>query len=127
MTQRSKQLTFGFYDDKQLVADFKGGQISSDTGLLAVRELAGRLGRLGEVAALLCDPRDPGRTQLDILTLVRQRIFGLIGGYDDCNDHDRLRDDPVLKIVAGRRPESAASSTGRGDGAQSDASSTKPR
>jgi hypothetical protein len=108
MTQCSKQLAFGFYDDKQLVADFKGGQISSDSGLLAVRELAERLGWLREVAAWLCDPRDPGRTQLDILTLVRQRVFGLIGGYDDCNDHDRLRDDPVLKIVAGRRPDGEA-------------------
>jgi hypothetical protein len=108
VTECSRQLTFSFYDNKQLVADFKGGQISSDGGLLPVRELAERLGWLGQAAGLLCDPRNPDRTQLDMLTLLRQRVFGLIGGYDDCNDHDRLRDDPVLKIVAGRRPDGDA-------------------
>jgi len=108
MTLCSKQLIFGFYDDKQLVADFKGGQISSDAGLLPVRELEERLGWLQETAALLCDPRRSDRTRLDILTLLRQRVFGLIGGYEDCNDHDRLRDDPVFKIMADRPPDGEA-------------------
>jgi len=98
------QLTFDFYQDRELVADFKGGQISSDGGLLGVRELSGRLGWLGECAARLADPRDPAKTEHDLLTLLRQRVFGLIGGYEDCNDHDRLRADPVLKIVADRAP-----------------------
>jgi len=108
MTQCSKQLTFEFYQHKELVADFKGGQISSDAGLLPVRQLEERLGWLPEAAALLCDPRDPDRTQLDILTLLRQRVFGLIGGYEDCNDHNRLRDDPVFKIMADRHPDGEA-------------------
>jgi uncharacterized small protein (DUF1192 family) len=105
MTVCTKQLTFSFYHDKQLVADFKGGQISSDAGLLLVRELEERLGWLEEAAARMSDPRDPNRTELDCLTLLRQRVFGLVGGYEDCNDHDRLRDDPVLKLVCQRSPE----------------------
>ena len=108
MTQCPKQLSFSFYDDKQLVADFKGGQISSDAGLLPVRELSHRLGWLSEAAAILSDPRDPDRTELDIITLLRQRVFGLLGGYEDCNDHDRLRGDPVLKIIAQRPPDGDA-------------------
>jgi hypothetical protein len=104
MTVCAKQLTFSFYHDKQLVADFKGGQISSDAGLLVVRELESKLGWLGEAAARMSDPRDPNRTELDLVTLLRQRVFGMIGGYDDCNDHDRLRNDPVLKLVCDRSP-----------------------
>ena len=105
MTVCARQLSFSFYHDKQLVADFKGGQISSDAGLLAVRELEDRLGWLREAAAILCDPRDPSRTKHDVLEMLRQRVFGLMAGYEDCNDHDRLRDDPVLKLVCNRSPQ----------------------
>ena len=105
MTKCSGQLAFSFYQDSELVADFKGGQITSDAGLLPVRELAGRLGWLKECAGLLSDPRDPAKTEHDILTLLYQRVFGLIGGYEDQNDHDRLRSDPVLKIIAARAPQ----------------------
>ena len=105
MTDCRRQLTFSFYQHKQLVADFKGGQISSDTGLLAVRELDAKLGWLEEAASLISDPRREDRTQLDILTLLRQRVFGLVAGYEDQNDHDRMRTDPVLKLTCGRGPE----------------------
>lgn len=105
MTMCSGQLTFDFYQDRELVADFKGGQITSDAGLLPIRELEERVGWLGECAGLLSDPRDPAKTEHDILTLLRQRVFALIGGYEDGNDHNRLRTDPVLKIVADRLPK----------------------
>jgi len=105
MTDCRRQLTFSFYQHKQLVADFKGGQISSDTGLLAVRELDEKLGWLAEAASLISDPRRPDRTELDILSLLRQRVFGLIGGYEDQNDHDRMRTDPVLKLTCERGPQ----------------------
>lgn len=105
MTDCCRQLTFSFYQHKQLVADFKGGQISSDAGLLTVRELDARLGWLAEAASLISDPRRPRSTDLDMLTLLRQRVFGLVGGYEDQNDHDRLRTDPVLKLSCDRAPE----------------------
>jgi hypothetical protein len=97
-------LSFEFYQDRQLTCDFKGGRISSDTGLLAVRELAEKLGWLSEAASLIEDPRREDRTALDTLTLLRQRVFGLIAGYEDCNDHDRIRTDPVLKLSCDRSP-----------------------
>lgn len=102
MTDCRRQLTFSFYQHRQLVADFKGGQISSDTGLLAVRELDQKLGWLAEAASLIGDPRRPDRTQLSVLELLRQRVFGLVGGYEDQNDHDRMRTDPVLKLTCER-------------------------
>jgi hypothetical protein len=105
MTDCRRQLTFSFYQHKQLVADFKGGEISSDTGLLAVRELDEKLGWLAQAASLISDPRRQDRTELDILSLLRQRVFGLIGGYEDQNDHDRMRTDPVLKLTCERGPD----------------------
>jgi hypothetical protein len=105
MTDCRRQLTFSFYQHKQLVADFKGGEISSDTGLLAVRQLDERLGWLAEAASLINDPRRQDRTELDILSLLRQRVFALVGGYEDQNDHDRMRSDPVLKLTCDRGPE----------------------
>ena len=105
MTDCRRELTFSFYQHKQLVADFKSGEISSDTGLLAVRELDAKLGWLAQAASLISDPRRPDRTELDVLALLRQRVFGLIGGYEDQNDHDRLRTDPVLKLTCDRSPQ----------------------
>ena len=102
MTGCCRQLTFSFYQDKQLVADFKGGQISSDTGLLVVRELDAKLGWLTQAASLIQDPRREDRTELDVLTLLRQRVLGLVGGYEDQNDHDRMRTDPALKLTCDR-------------------------
>ena len=112
MTVCSNQLTFDFYQHKDLTADFKGGQISSDTGLLAVRELEKKLGWLTDAASVLSDPRDPQKTRHDILTLLRQRVFGLVGGSEDCNDHDRLRGDPVLKLTCDRSPAGDRKSVG---------------
>ena len=108
MTVCAKQLTFSFYHDKQLVADFKGGQISSDAGLLLVRELEDKLRWLREAAVQMSDPRDPQRTTHKLLPLLQQRVFGMIGGYEDQNDHDRMRHDPVLKLVCERRPDGDA-------------------
>jgi hypothetical protein len=104
MTQCYRQLTFDFYHDKDLTADFKGGQITSDTGLLPVREMEEKLGWLTGAASVLSDPRDPDKTTHKLLPLLRQRVFGVIGGYEDCNDHDRMRDDPVLKLTAHATP-----------------------
>jgi len=105
MTDCRRQLTFSFYQDKHLVADFKGGQISSDTGLLAVRALDEKLGWTAQAASLIDDPRRPDRTQITVLEMLRQRVFGLIAGYEDQNDHDRMRADPVLKITCQRSPK----------------------
>jgi hypothetical protein len=63
--------------------------------------------------ALLSDGRHPARVRHDRLTLRRQRVLGVIGGYEDCNDHDRMRHDPALKLAAVRLPEGTPSPRNR--------------
>ena len=102
MTPCREQLAFSFRHSTRVVADFKGGLISSDAGLLPLRELDDRLGWTAGIAACLNDPRDPAKVEHDTLALLRQRLFAMIAGYEDVNDHTRLRHDPILKTVADR-------------------------
>jgi hypothetical protein len=100
MTDCPEQLTFDFLPRKQVVADFSGGAITSDAGLLPLRELDQRLGWTARIATVLGEARQAGKVQHQTLTLLRQRLLGLIAGYEDANDHTRLRHDPVLKAAA---------------------------
>ena len=81
------------------------GQLSSDAGLLPVRQFDQRIGLTRAFAEALDDPRVPGLTEHSFLQMVRSRVFGIVAGYADQNDHDTLRHDPVFKLVAGRSPE----------------------
>ena len=78
-------------------------QIATDAGLLPIREFDERLGWTAGFAAQLHDARASHRHA--IVEMVRQRVFGILAGYEDQNDHDALRSDAVFKIVAGRRPD----------------------
>lgn len=102
MTDCRQQLTFSFHSRKAVAADFQGGQITSDAGLLPVRELDHRLGWTARAAGLLADRRHGDRTKHGLIEMLRQRIFGLVAGYPDCNDHTRLRDDHLLQTVCDR-------------------------
>ncbi len=102
MTDCPEQLTFSFHPRKQVVADFSGGAISSDAGLLPLRELDQRLGWTARIAQVLDDRRQSGKVEHDLLTLLRQRLFALVAGYEDANDHTRLRHDPILQAIAGK-------------------------
>lgn len=102
MTDCREQLTFDFNRRKVVVADFDGGLISSDTGLLPIRQLDQRLGWSAAVTEVLDDYRQARKVDHDLLAMVRQRLFGLIAGYEDANDHTRLRHDPILQTVADR-------------------------
>ena len=75
-------------------------QVSSDGGLVVFRELDQKLGLTDSFAAQIRDGRcDPAHS---LLSVIRQRVFGIVAGYEDQNDHDTLRSDPVFKLVAGR-------------------------
>ena len=90
-----------------MIADFAGGRITSDAGGLLLRELDQRYRIAEKAASCLRDPRDSGKVKHDLLTLVRQRLFGIALGYEDNNDAIWLSKDPALKIMAGKAPESA--------------------
>ena len=97
------QLTFSFYRHQPVRADFSGGQITSDAGLLPLRAFDERHHLTRDLAALLSDPRENERVRHDSLELLRQRIYQIVAGYEDANDADRLRHDPMLQIVADQK------------------------
>ena len=105
MTECSgKPLVFSSLFRRRVEADFDGGHLTSDGGALLVREVDRRLGLIRRLAACLSDPRDPRYVTHAIETMLRQRVFGLVLGYEDLNDHQTLRDDPLMKLVAEQDP-----------------------
>jgi len=81
--------------------DFSGGAISSDAGMLLLRQVDQRIGLSRQVAAALHDPRDRDRLTHTMQQLVAQRLYGLCCGYEDLNDHDRLRHDALMQTAVG--------------------------
>jgi hypothetical protein len=98
------QSSFGFKASgkREIVACFDGGAISSDGGAFLLRQTDQRLNLLPRLAACFLDGRDPGRIDHTIQEMLAQRIYGLALGYEDINDHEQLRHDPVFGILAGR-------------------------
>ena len=88
-----------------LVIESSPGQLSSDAGLLPIRQFDQRIGLTRAFAEALDDPRHPELTEHTFLEMVRSRVYGILAGYEDQNDHDTLRADPVFKLVADRSPD----------------------
>jgi hypothetical protein len=86
-----------------LVIEPSPGQLSSDAGLLPVRQFDQRIGLTRAFADVLDDPRDPDLTEHTFLETVRSRVYGILAGYEDQNDHDRHN--PVFKLLADRSSE----------------------
>ncbi len=101
--QSAPQFVFGFWKNRPLEVEQVDENLSSDTGLLAFGQLDEKLQWTRSFSELIDDPRsDP---QHSALSIVRQRVFGIIAGYEDQNDHDSLRSDPVFKLIAERHPD----------------------
>jgi hypothetical protein len=81
-----------------------GGALTSDGGALLLRQLDDRLGLTRRLAGCLADRREPAKVRHHLLALLRQRIYQIACGYEDCNDADHLRADPALKLAVGRAP-----------------------
>ncbi len=91
--------------------DFKGGEVTSDAGLLLIREVDRRLGLTEQAARQLVDKRQKGKVRHEMLAMIRQRVYGLVAGYEDLNDFDTLRRDPLLQTVTGRTEALASAPT----------------
>jgi hypothetical protein len=98
------QSGFGFEacGSREIVARFDGGTISSDGGAFLLRQTDKRLNLLPRLAECFLDGRNQERVEHSILEMLSQRIYGLALGYEDINDHEQLRKDPVFGILAGR-------------------------
>ncbi len=87
---------------REVVAAFDGGKVTSDAGGLLLRELDGHFGFLDQFARCFTDHRDPDLIEHTVTDLVKQRVLALCLGYEDLNDHDRLRHDPLLALLVGK-------------------------
>jgi len=95
---------FDFFSRFPVVVERKDVQVSSDTGILPIRQFDDQIGSTDRFIACLNDPRDQDQLEHTLDEMVRQRIYGILAGYEDCNDHGTLRGDPVLKMVSGKKP-----------------------
>lgn len=106
-----ERIGFGRQGRRVIEANFEGGALSSDGGLLLLRRTDERVGLTRAVAAVFSDPRDPARIRHRLRDLLAQRIYGLCCGYEDLNDHDVLRSDLLMQTAVGRVAALASSPT----------------
>ena len=97
--------SFDFLPSRPVEVEVSSAPLTSDAGLLPIRQLDERIRLTEQFAAALDDRRDPTLTQQSLLSMVRQRIYGILADYEDQNDHDTLRSDPVFKLIADRLPD----------------------
>jgi hypothetical protein len=95
-------LDFPMLGSRQVLADFDGGAISSDGGALLLREAERLTGIIRQFAACFTDHRAPELIEHSVEHLLAQRVYALASGYEDLNDHDDLRPDPLLATVVGK-------------------------
>ncbi len=99
------QETFDFFAQKPIVVEPVDAHLSTDAGLLPIRQLDEVLGLTEQFAVALIDPRSGNALTHSYLEMTRSRVYGILAGYEDQNDHDALRSDAVFKLIAGRSPE----------------------
>jgi hypothetical protein len=104
MTECSQsEFPFEAHFSRKVVGRFEGSRLTSDGGVLLLREADRKIGLLRRLTGCFRDGRDPERIEHDLGVMLAQRIYGLALGYEDLNDHEELRRDPLLALVAGQR------------------------
>ena len=96
----TESLAFQGVAGREVVARFDGGTLTSDGGAVLLRAVDRATNLLGQFAACFTDHRAPTRVTHPVAALVRQRVYGLALGYEDLNDHDALRHDPLIAVLA---------------------------
>jgi|SRR5215203_531293 len=103
MSARQQALLFNDLGSRRVQADFSGGHLSSDGGFLLLRQVDRGLGLIRSLATCFADYRHPDWTDHGVEQLLSQRLFALAMGYEDLNDHDRLRLDPLFAVACEKR------------------------
>ena len=109
----SEQLEFSRAGRRQVVAAFDGGTISSDAGALLLGKADLAIGLVDRLSKCFVDERHPDLIEHTVRTLVGQRVFALALGYEDLNDHERLRYDPMMGKLSARRQRQCAALAGK--------------
>jgi hypothetical protein len=99
----TEKLIFEGVGRRRVEADFSGGQVSSDGGVLLVREADRRIGLSERMADCFVDYRDSKQIEHSVKEMIRQRIYALALGYEDVNDHELLSRDPLLATAIGKK------------------------
>ena len=100
MEKNTKQtMLFKEFFGKKVAIDFNGGETSSDAGLLFLRETESQIGIIDKVTDVIHDKRHPSYVKHQIVQLLTQRVFQIAAGYEDANDSNTLKHDPILKIA----------------------------
>jgi hypothetical protein len=107
----SKPFNFSPLGRKKVIGSFSGGSITSDGGLLLLREVDKKYGITSKIGRLIFDKRNPLYITHTLNSMLRQRIYGIAANYEDLNDHDYLRHDPAFQIVINKEQELASSPT----------------
>jgi hypothetical protein len=105
------KIEFPGFGGRKIAAEFDGGEVSSDGGVLLLRQVDRWIGLTKRLSELLPDRRDPDRITHSLESLLRQRLYGLALGYEDLNDHDALRHDLLWQTAAERDEPLSGSST----------------
>ena len=105
-TQKSFQ--FAAHFSRRVVAEFSAERLTTDGGVLLLRQVDRRIQLLSRLTSCFVDQRDPLRVEHTVAEMVAQRVYGLALGYEDLNDHEQLRHDPLLGLLAGKRDLDAA-------------------
>ncbi|MEI7709768.1 MAG: IS1380 family transposase [bacterium] len=108
---KSKSLQFPALNGKKIVAEFSGGNVSSDGGILLLQAMDRRLSLTQRIARHIKDSRSPDSIRHTMLSMLRQRVYGLACGYEDNNDHDQLRYDLLFQTASGSEKVLASSPT----------------
>ena len=95
--------------NRAIMIDFQGATISSDTGFILLREVDDRFRIIDPMKDCLEDLRSPTHTRHSMVQMVRQRVYQIAAGYEDCNDADYLRIDPALRLALGKDHQAGAS------------------
>ena len=104
MTECEVGLEYDFYKPRALEVKFSGLELSSDSGILLARQADESLQLCSGLASCIPDWREPGKVRHRLDQLVSQRVYQLVGGYEDANDSNVLRHDPIFKLACGRLP-----------------------
>jgi len=105
------EMGFGRLGRRKIEANFAGGSLSSDGGLMLLRQVDRKIGLSDAVATALHDPRNQELITHELRDLVAQRLYGLCCGYEDLNDHTALRQDPLMQTAVGTGEELGSSPT----------------
>ncbi|BBD70718.1 transposase (plasmid) [Nostoc commune HK-02] len=97
-----EQFVFGQVESRPVVVNFKGEPVTSDAGLILIAELDRKREITSRLAACFKDYREPNKVLHPVHSLIAQRIYGLIMGYEDINDHETLRHDPIFALTVGK-------------------------